>query len=95
LSRCSHDANVADLEALASRAGEDWASTCAAELRRQRRAIAGAWPGTLTEARAHVLTALAGGTRAISIEDLRALSHTAYSAARAAWRQVAERDEEE
>jgi phage-related minor tail protein len=47
----------------------------------------------MTEARAHVLAALAGGG-AISIEQLRDLSRTAYRAARAAWLTVAEPDPE-
>jgi hypothetical protein len=95
LSRCYHDIPTARLEAIAFRAGEDWAQACTSDLRRQHRAITGAWPGTLTEARAHVLVALAGGADAISLEDLRALSRTAYHAARAAWRLVAEPDEEQ
>lgn len=88
-------AHVDDFEALASQAGQDWASAFAGELRRQRRAITGAWPGTMTEARSHVLLALAGAGGAISIEDLRALSRTAYHAARQAWRLVALPDEEQ
>jgi hypothetical protein len=84
-----------DLEAIATRAGRDWADAFTGELRRQHRAIAGAWPGTMTEARAHVLTALAAGARAISIEEVRALSRTAYRAARLVWSTVAQPDQEE
>ncbi|HTJ47194.1 MAG TPA: hypothetical protein VL463_34070 [Kofleriaceae bacterium] len=61
----------------------------------QHRAIAGAWPGTLTEARARVLAALALDDRgALSVDDLRLLARTANQAARDAWRAVAVPDEE-
>jgi hypothetical protein len=94
LSRGSHEPHNS-LEALATRAGEHWASACADDLRRQGRAVNGAWPGTLTEARAHMVAALAGGVGTVSIDELRALSRTAYGAARAAWRLVADPDEEQ
>jgi hypothetical protein len=55
----------------------------------------GAWPGTLTEARGHVLAALALDDHGeVSIEILRALAQTANRAARDAWRSVAIPDEE-
>jgi hypothetical protein len=64
-------------------------------LRRERRLVAGGWPGTMTEARAQVLVALGSHHRgAVSVEDLRALSRTAYRAARATWQVVAEPDPE-
>jgi len=83
------------LQLLASRTGHAWAEACAQALSSQRRAIAGAWPGTLTEARGRVLVALADHDRsAISLEELRALARTAYHAARTRWRAVALPDEE-
>ncbi len=84
------------LQDLASRAGHAWAKACTRALETQRRAIAGAWPGTLTEARAHVLAALAHDDhREVSLEELRALARTANHAARDAWRAIAVPDEEE
>jgi hypothetical protein len=58
--------------------------------------VAGGWPGTMTEARAQVLHALgASGRRgAVSVEGMRALTLTAYRAARAAWQGVAQPDPE-
>lgn len=79
---------------LASRAGEAWVVARADELRAQQRAIAGAWPGTLTEARARVVVALAGGAAALTSDRLRDLSRTAYRTAQAAWRAIAIPDEE-
>jgi hypothetical protein len=85
-----------DLETLAVHAGEAWADRCAGELRSQRRPVVGAWPGTMTEARSWVLATMAarGSRELVSIDRLRALSRTAYGAARTAWRAVAEKDVE-
>jgi hypothetical protein len=94
LSRSPNAPETIELEAIAARAGEAWARERARELGLQRRAVAGAWPGTMTEARACVLSALAADAGGISIDLLRELSRTAYSAARAAWRTVAEPDHE-
>jgi hypothetical protein len=95
LSRTSSDLAPDRLQVLASRAGHAWAEACTRALHSQRRAIAGAWPGTLSEARGRVLAALTDHERsAISLEDLRALARTANHAARAMWRAVAIPDEE-
>ncbi|MCA9676007.1 MAG: hypothetical protein H6709_07185 [Kofleriaceae bacterium] len=85
-----------ELEALAVAAGEAWARACAHDLRTQQRSVAGGWPGTLTEARACVLAAVAarGASASVSIDQLRALSRTAYGVARTTWRAVCERDDE-
>lgn len=82
-----------DLETLAASAGTAWAEAFAGELRRQHRAVTGAWPGTVSEARGHVLAAL-GNANPVPLEHLRALSRTAYRAARTAWLSVAEPDPE-
>jgi hypothetical protein len=82
------------LDDLAQQAGLGWATRVACDLRHQHRAVAGAWPGTMTEARAEILAALGSGGASVSIESLRALSHAVNGAARTAWRLVAERDPE-
>lgn len=71
-----------------------WATASADALRRADRAVAGGWPGTMTESRALVLAALRedGCGDAISVERLRALSRIAYRSARAAWQHAAEPD---
>jgi hypothetical protein len=95
LSRSSSESSLDRLQSLASRAGLAWADACARALQSQRRAVVGAWPGTLTEARGHVLAALAVDDQgAVSLEILRALARTANRAARDAWRAVAVPDEE-
>jgi hypothetical protein len=83
------------LQTIASRAGAAWADERTRELRSQTRAIAGAWPGTLTEAIRLVTLALASADHApISSEQLRELARTANRTARDAWRAVAVADEE-
>jgi hypothetical protein len=77
---------------LAVSAGEAWASAFADDLRSRRRAVAGGWPGTMTEARARVLATVTARGVAVSVEQLRELARTAYDAARAAWLAVSERD---
>jgi hypothetical protein len=94
LSQSTSSAHLDDLETLASRAGEHWASACANQLRRERRPVVGGWPGTLSEAHGQVLLALAGSDRTVTTDRLRALSRTAYRAARAAWQRVAVPDDE-
>jgi hypothetical protein len=95
LSRSPAELALEPLQILASRAGQAWADERTRELQVQRRAIVGAWPGTMTEATSVVLVALAGGDHgSISPEDLRALARTANRAARDAWRAVAIADEE-
>jgi hypothetical protein len=80
---------------LASRAGHVWAEAWARALHSQGRAITGAWPGTLTEARGRVLVALTDRERsAISLDELRALARATNHAARALWRTVAVPDQE-
>lgn len=84
------------LQGLASAAGNAWAAAYARALQSERRAIVGAWPGTLTEARARVLAVLShDGVAVASLEDLRSLARTANHAARDAWRAIAVLDEEE
>jgi hypothetical protein len=77
---------------LAVSAGEAWACALSADLRGQRRAIVGGWPGTLREARAWVVAAIDARGGKVVLEDLPAMSRTAYNAARAHWLSVSSRD---
>lgn len=82
-------------EALAVLAGEAWATRCAHDLRAQHRPVSGGWPGTISEATRWVLATLVehhASSRDLSTERLRALSRTAYGAARNRWRSLAEPD---
>ena len=73
------------LEELASRAGQRWAAAYAQRLRAERRAVEGAWPGTMSEAYGWVIADLADDVRALPTHDIRALSRITYRAARIAW----------
>jgi IS5 family transposase len=82
-----------DLDRVAKDAGVRWAADRSRDLRAQKRPIVGAWPGTITEARTCVLTALrACGARDPSVDELRELAKTAYGAARTSWRAACEPD---
>jgi hypothetical protein len=76
---------------IATRIGADWVVELVTTLRAQRRAVAGAWPGTMREARSRVVVAL-GGT--YDRDELEACARSVYSAARSQWAQIAEPDEE-
>lgn len=79
---------------MAASIGGAWANAYAVELRTQRRAVSGGWPGTMTEARARVL-AHVGGAAAMPVGDLQALARATYRAAQDAWRHVAVPDTDE
>jgi hypothetical protein len=75
--------------------GEAWARDVAAALRAQTRALVGAWPGTMREARSRVLCGLPPDRRsAFDAEALDTLSRAVYDAARRCWDEVAEPDME-
>jgi hypothetical protein len=77
-------------------AGTQWAECCRAELKKQGRAIAGGWPGTLSEARARVTFAWLTGHRrhrpAITHDELSWLARTAYEQAKRDWLASASRE---
>ncbi|MEZ4403816.1 MAG: hypothetical protein R3B06_27585 [Kofleriaceae bacterium] len=65
------------------------------ELSAQARGVTGGWPGTLREAKAHVLAELnRRGATAPTVEQLLAMARTATSAARSLWSTRAEPDPE-
>jgi hypothetical protein len=73
--------------------GEAWARDVAEALRAQTRAIVGAWPGTMREARSRVLLGLPPDRRSrFDAEELDALSRAVYDTARRCWDAVAEPD---
>jgi hypothetical protein len=73
--------------------GEAWARDVADSLRAQTRALVGAWPGTLREARSRVLVGLPPDRRAgFDAEALDTLSRAVNDAARRCWDAVAEPD---
>lgn len=84
------DARRALVEQVANSAGELWASWWRAELERQGRAVAGGWPGTLSEARARVLEAVLPevrklGMREMSFEERELAAKILYATARRRW----------
>ncbi len=75
-------------EALASAAtaiGEAWANELVRSLRNNEREVVGAWPGTMREARARVVTGVNVKLEATVIE---ALAKVANLAARRGWQEV-------
>jgi hypothetical protein len=84
------------LEQAAIGAGTQWAECCRVELKRQGRAIAGGWPGTISEARTRVALAWSRAHRkhrpAITHEELGWLARTAYEQAKRDWLAVAHRE---
>jgi len=83
---------VAAEPALASAAtaiGEAWAHEFVRSLRSQERAVIGAWPGTMREARMRVRAAF---TTKLDIQVLDELARVANLAARRGWNEVSEPD---
>ena len=80
-----------ELHALATSVGEIWAAEVASSLRAVDRAVTGAWPGTLGEARMRIRLAIR-----IALERSLAdeLGRIATVAARGAWKLVAETEHE-
>ena len=71
--------------------GEAWAHEIVRALRDDERAITGAWPGTISEAKMRVLVHL---DNTLDLEVLADLERVATGAARREWLNVAERDPE-
>jgi hypothetical protein len=88
------------LEKMAGTLGIDWARAYRDELRGQGRAAAGAWPGTISEARARVefrlsLEASRRGWSGIADAERAELSRVVYAAAKNFWNEHRDRDDEE
>jgi hypothetical protein len=88
----------AALERAALAAGEQWASSYRDQVRGQGRAIAGGWPGTLSEARTRVagaclLVHFRKTWADVSSAELDWLAKAAYAKAKHDWLAVADRDE--
>jgi hypothetical protein len=82
---------------IAVEASVAWVTWWCDELRRQRRPVAGGWPGTLSEARARIVARVSadlGGAFALTYAELDGLARTAYLRAKGEWRaRVVELDE--
>lgn len=89
----SREALEHDLHTHAERVGLEWAECWFERVERERRAIVGGWPGTMSEARVQVLRVLVpwlrekGKWSTPDVPNLEATARVVYSAARAAWRQ--------
>ncbi|MCC6527678.1 MAG: hypothetical protein IT373_33845 [Polyangiaceae bacterium] len=75
--------------------GAGWASTSREEFLQQRRAVAGGWPGTLSEARLRVrwyfdTTSGARQLAPLSRDELEWAARATYASAREAWLAFAE-----
>jgi hypothetical protein len=71
-----------------------WADRCMVALRAEGRAVAGGWPGTLSEARGCARAQLALRGARSTHEELEWLAHATYARARDAWLARARDDEE-
>jgi hypothetical protein len=78
-----------DLHPIAVEIGEAWAQETIRTLRSERRAVIGAWPGTIGEARMRIRVVL---RRKLDLEQLDGLARVAYVAARRNWHGLAEPD---
>jgi hypothetical protein len=75
------------LERAADDAGTSWAMGWADALLLEGRAVAGGWPGTMSEARARVVNCTRVMQKGVSLSEssLDVLSRRAYLTAKAAW----------
>jgi len=78
-----------ELAVVASELGQAWAQNYVHALRGQEREIVGAWPGTLREARRHVLARV---KQKLEPELLDQLARLTNLAARRGWESVSEPD---
>jgi hypothetical protein len=79
------------LHAFATEIGEAWVVELVSSLRSDDREIAGAWPGTLREARMRIRSSMQSK---LDIETIDELAHVAYGAARRGWREHSVPDSE-
>ena len=82
------------LERAASAAAVAWADRCMIALRAEGRALAGGWPGTLSEARGWARVEINVHGIQPTHEELEWLAHNTYARARDAWLERAGNDEE-
>lgn len=81
-----------DLRARAELLGLTWAEGWFERVEREQRAVAGGWPGTMSEARAQVVQALVpwllerGKWPSPDVTNFEATARIVYTAARTAWR---------
>jgi hypothetical protein len=88
------------LEKIAGTLGVEWARAYRDDLRSQGRAAAGAWPGTISEARARVefriaIEASRRGWSGIADAERTELARVAYAAAKNFWNEHRDRDDED
>lgn len=82
-----------DLRKQAESVGLEWAERWFDQAQREQRALVGGWPGTMSEARAHVVRAVVPWLRergrwpAADVTNFEATARVVYATARAAWRQ--------
>ena len=82
----------------AERVGQSWANQLRAAIQLENRRACGGWPGTLSEARAHVAISLlpwleSHGQAAVTSEQCEGAARLVYASARSAW--MENRDAEE
>ncbi len=87
--------NAPDLDAIALRAADAWIDFWADTLAREGRAMAGGWPGTMSEARSRALAELRLDGAELATDRLEALARATYAAARAKWRSRAAAEDDE
>ncbi|HEY5928544.1 MAG TPA: hypothetical protein VIV11_42950 [Kofleriaceae bacterium] len=80
-----------DFVPIATAIGEAWAAELVHSFRASERAIVGAWPGTIREARMRVIARL---QRVVDLALLDDLARVATTAARRQWQQVSQPDPE-
>lgn len=80
-----------DFRPVAVAVGEAWAREIVRSLRVAERAIIGAWPGTLGEARMRIRAAVRSR---LELDVMDELARVAYLAARQGWKEVSEIDPE-
>jgi hypothetical protein len=82
---------------IALEAGIAWAVWWCDELRKERRPVAGGWPGTLSEARARIVARVStelGRGFALTSAELHGMARTAYLKAKDEWQARAQPDAE-
>jgi hypothetical protein len=83
------------LEQAAVAAAEAWAGLCMHTLRAEGRAVAGGWPGTMSEARGWARAKLAVKGMTPTHDELEWLVRTTYALARDTWRAGAGKDDQD
>jgi hypothetical protein len=92
-----HGSRREALESVATAAGLAWAASWADRMRTEGRPVRGGWPGTLSEARGHLITSVAvqlGTTVVLTYGEMLCLGRATYETARRAWLSNATRDSE-